>query len=133
MTENVDRDPDWANRYLQGASEATERDPELETSAEVGLPPEAVAYMDDLTDADISSVHPDNRDDHLETALRALIRGMTAEGVTECTRHGRPAAAFHQNDRIVVTMPRLGEVIHVGQRTAALLAFAHECEPPAEY
>lgn len=127
MTEEPDADSDWADRYLQDRLEGAKS----EASAEHGPPPEASDYMDDLTDADLSYLHPANRRAHLETALDALARAMEAEGVAESALHGRPAAAFHEGDRVVVTMEGLGEIINVDHETAALLAFAFEREPTA--
>jgi len=94
MTGDQDGDSDWADRYLRDRLEGTNS----EASAEHGPPPEAADYMDGLTDADLSYVHPDNRSEHLETAL---VRAMEAEGVAEPDLHGRPAAAFDESNRVV--------------------------------
>jgi hypothetical protein len=114
---------DWADEYLADKLEGSKS----EASAEHGPPPEASDYMDDLTDADLTYVHPDNRADHLETAVRALVRALARdETVTVTVGDGRPASAFVEDGRVIVTMEGLGEVINVDHETAALLAFAYE-------
>lgn len=125
MTDDTDSGPDWADRYLTDRREG-ERS---EASAEHGPPPEAADYMDALTDADLSYLHPDSRAEHLETAVHALVRSMEGDGVAEASLHGRPAAAYRDEKRVVVTMDGLGEIIDVDRETAALLAFAYGVEP----
>ncbi|QLD85870.1 hypothetical protein HWV23_09075 [Natronomonas halophila] len=116
---------DWADEYLADKLEGSKS----EASAEHGPPPEASDYMDDLTDADLTYVHPDNRADHLETAVRALVRALAQEETVTVT-DGRPASAFVEDGRVIVTMEGLGEVINVDHETAALLAFAYERPAP---
>jgi hypothetical protein len=117
---------DWADQYLADKLEGSKS----EASAEHGPPPEASDYMDDLTDADLTYLHPDNRADHLETAVRALVGALSQEG-TVTVADGRPASGFVEDGRVIVTMEGLGEVINVDRETAALLAFAHERDPSA--
>jgi hypothetical protein len=116
---------EWADRYLADKLAGAKS----EASAEYGPPPEASDYMDDLTDADLTYVHPNNRADHLETAIRALVDAL-ARGETATVGNGRPASGFVADERVIVTMEGLGEVINVDRETAALLAFAYERESP---
>ncbi|MFT4883162.1 MAG: hypothetical protein ACI8U4_000663 [Natronomonas sp.] len=125
MTDTGASGRDWADRYLADKLAGSTS----EASAEHGPPPEASDYMDDLTDADLSYVHPDNRADHLETAVRALVDALAREE-TVTVGDGRPASAFVEDERVIVTMEGLGEVINVDRETAALLAFAYERPSP---
>jgi hypothetical protein len=124
-TTTDDTDTDWADSYLEAALGGAT----TEASAEHGPPPEAADYMDDLTDADLSYLHPDSRADHLETAVDALVQALEGDGVAESARHGRPAAAYRDEERVVVMMEGLGEIINLDRETAALVAFAAGLAP----
>jgi hypothetical protein len=126
MTDPGSPERDWADEYLADKLEGAKS----EASAEHGPPPEASDYMDDLTDADLTYVHPDNRADYLETAVRALV-GALSERETVTVTDGRPASAFVEDGRVIVTMEGLGEVINVDHETAALLAFSYERDSSA--
>lgn len=125
MTGNEDFGLKWTNRYLEEKLEGRS-----EVSAERGPPPEAASYMDDLTDADFSYLHPNNRKKHLETAVYALVSALADDdGVAEWNLHGRAASAFRDDEHVVVVMRGLGEIIDVDLETAALLAFAYTLDP----
>lgn len=123
MTGNEDPARELTDRYLEEKLEAPS-----EASAEYGPPPEATDYMEDLTDADFSYVHPDNRKEYLETAVRALVSELTGDDGDQGL-HGHPASAFREDGRVVVLMEGFGEIINVDRETATLLAFAYMLEP----
>lgn len=125
MTPDTTSDPDWADHYFQekfGDADDAAVDPVV--------PPESAAFMDDLSYLDLSHVLPENRGKHLEMAVAALVSAIASDdGVAELNRHGRTAAAFSNEESVVVVVDGFGEVISVDHMIAALIAFAYHLEP----
>ena len=125
MTHETRSASDWADRYLRHKLGNAD-----EASVDPIAPPESAAFMDDLSYIELSNLQPENRSDHLETAVYALACAMVSEdAVAERNLYGRSAAAFRSDESVVVVIDGLGEVISVDRKTAALLAFAYRLQP----
>lgn len=125
MTHDTRSASDWADRYLRYKLDETD-----DAAVDPVVPPESAAFVDDLSYIELSNLPTENRSDHLETAVYALPFALAGEeAVAERNLHGRSAAAYRDDDRIVVVVDGLGEVISVDRTSAALLTFAYLLRP----